>query len=219
LKKKSHLTDNEENEKIIEGTELWEADDFALEETINQKLGASLTLNTDYGELQSGFKDSGGDRFSIVGGQTCFVDTGRGTMGAKDRELQGTKGGASLGKLVDTGRLFSDEKVPGENKVLLSSKSASSKGGSGAKFKILCIGDLMTTRNGDVSLGVIGYGPTVCIRKNCHKNHLGGKTDLKHNNICVIELNDTSLFSEPTMLREQVQPSLFLEWMSDKATL
>jgi hypothetical protein len=66
---------------------------------------------------------------------------------------------------------------------------------------------------------VIGYGPTVCIFKNCQNNYLGGKSDLSPNNICVIKVNKTSLFAQPTMLREHVDTSLFREWMSDKATL
>jgi hypothetical protein len=87
------------------------------------------------------------------------------------------------------------------------------------KYKIVCIGNLVTEHNGNVCLGVIGYGPTVCIRKNCHTNHLGGKSDLNLNNICVIKVNETSLFAEPTMLREHIDTGLFKEWVSDKATL
>jgi hypothetical protein len=99
----------------------------------------------------------------------------------------------------------------------LSSKSASSQGNVGAKCKILCIVDLMVEQNGNVCLGVLGYGSTVCIRKNCQTNHLGGKSDSSPNKI--IKVNETSLFAEPTMLREHVNTGLFREWMLDKATL
>jgi hypothetical protein len=135
-------------------------------------------------------------------------------------ELKGKKSSEKvLVKTVETGRFFNDESVSGINKVLLSSKSASSQGSSGTKFNIVCVGDLVAAQHTDVCLGVIGYGPTVCIRQNCQKNHLGGKSDLSNDNICVMKVNDISLFSEPTILREQVQTSLFTEWMGDKATL
>jgi hypothetical protein len=105
-----------------------------------------------------------------------------------DREMDG-----AFGRFVETGRLFMSDGKCESNQVLLSSKSALSQGNVGAKFKNLCIGDLMVERNGNVCLGVIGYGPTVCIRKNCQTKHLGGKSDLSPNNICVIKLNETSL--------------------------
>jgi hypothetical protein len=73
---------------------------------------------------------------------------------------------------METGRFY--DKSVDAGKVLLSSKSASSQGNPSARYKVICIGDFKTAHNGDVCLGVIGYGPTICIRKNCQKNHLGG---------------------------------------------
>jgi hypothetical protein len=77
----------------------------------------------------------------------------------------------------------------------------------------------MMERNGDVCLRVIGYGPTVCIRKNCQKNRLGGKSELSHRNICVVKVNEISSFAEATTLRDQVKQSLLMEWMTEKVTL
>jgi hypothetical protein len=143
-----------------------------------------------------------------------------GTGGTGGRGRWETKGSfaESMGfaKSVETRRFFVDDKNASANKVLLSTKSS---GNSGAKFKVLCIGDLMADRNGDVCMGIISYGPMVCIHKNCQKNHLGGKSDLGNNNICVIKIYETSLFSKPTILQEQVKTTLFAKWMLDRATL
>jgi hypothetical protein len=57
----------------------------------------------------------------------------------------------------------------------------------------------------------------VSIQKSCQTNHLGGKSELNQRNICVTKVNDISLFTEPTMLREQDDTALLREWMSDKA--
>jgi hypothetical protein len=57
---------------------------------------------------------------------------------------------------------------------LASTKSVSSSSGSGMKFRMLCIEDLLLARRGNVCFGLIGHGPTFCIRKNC-KTALGSK--------------------------------------------
>jgi hypothetical protein len=61
--------------------------------------------------------------------------------------------------------------------------------------------------------------PTFCIRTNCTTTDTGGPVDVTHNTICVIKLNDISLFCEPMLLHEQVDSSLLSSWRYDRATL
>jgi hypothetical protein len=58
-----------------------------------------------------------------------------------------------------------------------------------------------------------------CIKKNCKTTHLGNKVVIGQNTICVVKPPDVSLFCEPTMKREQVDASLYVSWMTEKATL
>jgi hypothetical protein len=64
---------------------------------------------------------------------------------------------------VNTGRFAIAADSVDAIKPLASSKSISSNGGSGRKFRIMCIGELMATRYGNVCLSLIGQGPTFCI--------------------------------------------------------
>jgi hypothetical protein len=82
---------------------------------------------------------------------------------------------SAFGVTVDTSRYLSENKNVVVRKDLMSSKSVVSQGSIGAKFKIVCLKDLMTSSNNDIYLGLIGYGPTIYIGRNCQKNHLGGK--------------------------------------------
>jgi hypothetical protein len=99
------------------------------------------------------------------------------------------------------------------------SKGLSTSTRSVAKFKILCFGELMEVRRGDVCFGLIGHGPTIFIRKSCRINHNGKKVELNLSTICVIKSNDVCLFSEPTFLLEQVDYGLFQKWKDDRMTL
>jgi hypothetical protein len=77
----------------------------------------------------------------------------------------------------------------------------------------------MKSRQGDICCGLIGHGPTFCIRKNCKTTHHGGPFDVDHNTICVIKTNDVSLFCEPISSREQVDDALFDTWQDDRVLL
>jgi hypothetical protein len=147
-------------------------------------------------------KTQGGSRFD----GTEFTNIGSGNIGFS---FDATKKGTLT--------------VDGDNvemfKSLGSTKSRVGLGGSGVKFRIVCIGDLMARRYGDVCFGMIVHGPTFCIRKGCKTTHVGDKVQLGPNMICVIKLHDVSLFYEPTVPKEKVGASLFSEWMNDKVTL
>jgi hypothetical protein len=122
------------------------------------------------------------------------------------------QGSTNPGRFPFSGdRVFAPKPAPG--------MKVPSSGILGSKFKIICINDLKTERQGDVCFGLIGHGPTFCIRKNCKTTHTGGTFDVNNNAICVIKMNDISLFCEPTLLSEQVDQTLLETWKSETLTL
>jgi hypothetical protein len=87
----------------------------------------------------------------------------------------------------------------GTDKQTVRSKMASMKWNPGGRFKIICLQDLLENRQGDICFGLIGHGPTFCIRSKCNITHSGGKINLHSCSICVVKLNKTSLFCEPVV--------------------
>jgi hypothetical protein len=73
------------------------------------------------------------------------------------------------------------------------------------KFRIVCIDDLLASRGGDVCFGLIGHGPTFCIRKGCKTNHTGSKINIRNNSLCVVKIHDIALFCEPIIERDRVE--------------
>jgi hypothetical protein len=92
--------------------------------------------------------------------------------------------------MVSTCRFSSQVEVVDMFKVLNSTKSVLSNGGSGMTFRALYLGELLQNRNGDVSLGLIGHGLTFCIRKNFTINHQGNKVRVDGDCLYVIKLHD-----------------------------
>jgi hypothetical protein len=210
IKRKNNPGVETDPDNMMPATKTWEAEGYEFEDPVDKMAGSLMSRGTTAKEFggDSGFPSKrffdGSDRSSVW---NEFGEYQLGSGVGMVREASG------FGVTVDTGRYLSENQNVFVRKDLMSSKSVASQRSIGAKFKIVCIEDLMTSSNDDICLGLIGYGPTICSRSNCQKNHLGGKSDIKINNICVVKSNEVSVFSEPTLLQDQVETILFREWL------
>jgi hypothetical protein len=97
--------------------------------------------------------------------------------------MEGPELGYDQARGDKTGR-FSFSDVHTENPRMIATKVVLISGRNSARFKVLCIGELLAALQGDVCFGLIGQGLTFCIRKGCKTCNMGGAFEVNHNTMC-----------------------------------
>jgi hypothetical protein len=194
------------------------------------KTGSARIMTNVRDEGQDKFLKQSKSRVTLDFDQYFDVSKGRDDSASRVYGLDAIKGNLGMdelgmgqllmtGKRVETARYSGNDELAERNIPLLSTKSVTLTGGGGTKYRIMSIGDLLESRNKNVCFGLIGHGPTFCIRKDCMTSHIGAKLNLDLNTICVVKINDVSLFCEPTVQLDQVEPKLLSHWLNEKLTI
>jgi hypothetical protein len=91
-------------------------------------------------------------------------------------------------------------------------------GSPAQRYKLMCLPhdeeslDLLCS-------GLIGQGPTFCIRKYCQIVHQGGKVSINPGDVHVVKQSNTAVFLEPSAPGNLLAEDLFIKWMDERVTL